>query len=82
MNVGLVIGKFLPPHRGHIALIEFALKRCDKLIVLVHIKKSDYIDGTRRVIWLYEIFDSNPKITIDYSNDETLPESSVSDVEV
>jgi HTH-type transcriptional repressor of NAD biosynthesis genes len=30
---GLVIGKFMPVHNGHIALINFAASQCDELIV-------------------------------------------------
>ena len=32
---GLVIGKFYPPHAGHLALVRAALARCDRVTVLV-----------------------------------------------
>jgi NadR type nicotinamide-nucleotide adenylyltransferase len=32
---GLVLGKFLPPHRGHHELVDFALSRCARVTVLV-----------------------------------------------
>mgnify|MGYP003834889701 CR=1 FL=1 len=33
MKRGLVIGKFMLVHKGHIALINFAASQCDELIV-------------------------------------------------
>lgn len=35
MKKGLVIGKFMPIHKGHIKLIDYALNNCDTLIILV-----------------------------------------------
>jgi len=32
---GLVLGKFLPPHAGHHALVDGALERCERVTVLV-----------------------------------------------
>ena len=34
-DLGVVIGKFLPPHRGHRFLIETALSRCERVVVIV-----------------------------------------------
>jgi cytidyltransferase-like protein len=34
-SIGLVCDKFAPLHKGHIALIEYAINRCDNLIVFV-----------------------------------------------
>ncbi len=82
MKTGLVIGKFLPPHKGHIALIEFAADNCDEVIVLIHIKKEDVIEGERRLCFLNEIFKNKKfykKIRLEYTLDEDLPSSSVSD---
>ncbi len=33
--VGMFVGKFLPPHKGHINAIKKAAKQCDKLFVVV-----------------------------------------------
>jgi HTH-type transcriptional repressor of NAD biosynthesis genes len=52
---GLIIGKFLPPHKGHLALIEFAAKQCDELIVSLSDAESDTIDQSLRLTWLQEI---------------------------
>lgn len=35
MTTGLVLGKFYPPHKGHMKLIEYAKSGCDRLIVLI-----------------------------------------------
>lgn len=56
MTTGLVIGKFLPPHKGHAYLIETALGQVDRLIVLVCSLSRDAIPGERRVAWLREMF--------------------------
>lgn len=64
MKRGLVIGKFLPPHNGHVALIEFAASQCDELIVSVSDAKSDSIDPELRMDWLKRLFKNQPKIKI------------------
>jgi len=56
MTTGLIIGKFLPPHRGHAYLIETALRQVDRLIVLVCSLEREPIPGGRRVEWLREMF--------------------------
>lgn len=79
MKTGLIIGKFLPPHKGHLALIEYGLSNCDELIILIHITKNDYIEGERRICFLNDIFKENKRVRIDFVLDDTLPSSSVSD---
>jgi HTH-type transcriptional regulator, transcriptional repressor of NAD biosynthesis genes len=59
---GLVIGKFMPLHKGHIGLIEFAAQQCDELIVSLSYTDSDPIDGQLRFAWLTEVFKNNPSI--------------------
>jgi HTH-type transcriptional repressor of NAD biosynthesis genes len=34
-RTGLIIGKFYPPHLGHLSLIERAAREVDHLVVLV-----------------------------------------------
>jgi len=84
MKTGLVFGKFLPVHKGHIALIEFALKNCDHLYLCLCHTKNESIDGAIRNQWLKDLFFKNPKITIvsfEY-DEEKLPNSSVSSKEI
>lgn len=62
MKRGLVIGKFLPIHQGHIALIEFAATKCDEVIVSMSYTPHDAIDSTLRFAWIKEIFKNKPNI--------------------
>jgi len=77
MKRGLVIGKFMPVHRGHIPLIEFALAHCDELIVSMSYASSDPIPHTLRYGWLQSLFKENSKIKLEESldnfDDENLP---------
>jgi HTH-type transcriptional repressor of NAD biosynthesis genes len=75
--VGLVIGKFFPLHKGHMALIQFAKINCDKLIVLVCATKQDAIPGPVRFNWLKSSFAGEEQIHIDYTDDD-LPDAPVS----
>lgn len=59
---GLVIGKFMPVHKGHIALINFAASRCDELIVSMSYTDDDTISFQLRFNWLQEIFADQPNI--------------------
>lgn len=77
MKRGLVIGKFLPPHVGHVALINFAAEQCDELIVSMSFTDSDPIPVAKRLEWLSMIFQSNRKVAIrtipDNFDNPTLP---------
>lgn len=55
MTLGLVVGKFYPPHRGHKRLIDAARARCDHLIVILAHHPSQAIPGETRLAWLREI---------------------------
>jgi HTH-type transcriptional regulator, transcriptional repressor of NAD biosynthesis genes len=48
----LVIGKFYPPHQGHVRLIEEAMKLAQETIVLVYGNQYQHISTTDRVGWL------------------------------
>ncbi|WP_025145380.1 AAA family ATPase [Pedobacter jeongneungensis] len=77
MKRGLVIGKFMPIHKGHIALINFAAAHCDELIVSMSFTPEDTIDPVLRFEWIKQIFKSQPNIKPaiidDDFDDETLP---------
>src|SRR6478736_635241 len=75
MKRGLVIGKFMPLHAGHIALIEFAATQCDELIVSMSFTNEDPIDPTLRFSWIEEIFRNNPIIKPSCSFDDFDDES-------
>jgi NadR type nicotinamide-nucleotide adenylyltransferase len=52
---GFLLGKFLPPHRGHLMLCDFARAYCDELTVLVCTRPSEPIDGGQRAAWMREL---------------------------
>ncbi len=55
MRTGVVIGKFLPPHLGHLHLIREARRRCDHLTVLVCTLSREEIPGELRFQWMREL---------------------------
>jgi HTH-type transcriptional repressor of NAD biosynthesis genes len=84
MKKGLVLGKFMPLHNGHLALIDFASKQCEELVILLCYTNKEPIAGSLREEWLKK---SDAKITnvsiISYQYDEDfLPNTSVSSKEV
>ncbi len=52
---GFVLGKFMPPHLGHLHLCEFASERCDELTVLVCSLPTEPIGGELRFRWMSEL---------------------------
>jgi NadR type nicotinamide-nucleotide adenylyltransferase len=56
MTIGFLLGKFLPPHRGHMYLIEQAALRCDRLTVLVCSIQREPIPGSLRYEWVRELY--------------------------
>jgi NadR type nicotinamide-nucleotide adenylyltransferase len=69
-GLGVVIGKFLPPHRGHRFLIETALSRCERVVVIVCGKPVDPISPELRAGWLRELVPSAEIMLIDDQYDE------------
>jgi NadR type nicotinamide-nucleotide adenylyltransferase len=53
--LGVTVGKFYPPHRGHKRLIEFAQSRCDELVVIVGSRPSEDPPADLRIRWLRQI---------------------------
>lgn len=70
MKCGLVIGKFMPVHQGHIAMIHFAMQHCDELIVSMSYTSTDPIPHSLRFDWLKKIFETNSKIKVEESLDD------------
>ena len=56
MKVGLVLGKFMPPHRGHQQLIRFARRWVDRLYVVVESVKGEVIPCSQRYHWMQQLF--------------------------
>jgi len=70
MRRGLVIGKFLPIHQGHLALIHFAASQCDEVIVSMSYGTNDAIDGELRFSWIKEIFEGHPRVKPEIIKDD------------
>jgi len=69
-GLGVVIGKFLPPHRGHRFLIESAVDRCERTVVIICGKPTDPIPGELRAAWLRELIPQAEILLIDDRYDE------------
>ncbi|HWQ92422.1 MAG TPA: AAA family ATPase [Clostridia bacterium] len=69
-GLGVVIGKFYPPHRGHKLLIGTAQQNCEKVVVIVCERESDEIPGGLRQNWLKEIHPEAEVMLIDDRYDE------------
>lgn len=66
-QTGMVLGKFLPPHAGHVYLIEFARQCVERLTVVVGSLEAEPIPGTLRVQWLKTLF---PQVEVVHLKDE------------
>src|SRR5207247_4890673 len=67
MTRGLVLGKFLPPHRGHQLLIENARAQVDRLTVLVCSLQAEPIPGSLRHRWVQQMY---PDLEVVHVTDE------------
>ena len=73
-ELGVVIGKFFPPHRGHKHLIDVGSRQVDRLVVIVCTKPADSIPGELRASWMREIHPDVEVIRIDdiYDPDDSV----------
>jgi HTH-type transcriptional repressor of NAD biosynthesis genes len=76
---GLVLGKFLDFHKGHIKLIRDALSVCDEVIVLICEGERDRTTMSSRNKWIYETFGNDIVISHVNCADNSLPEDGESD---
>ncbi len=56
MTTGMVLGKFMPPHAGHVYLVEVARHYVDELTVVVGTLAREPIPGALRHAWMTELF--------------------------
>ncbi|MBL7818305.1 MAG: AAA family ATPase [Saprospiraceae bacterium] len=74
---GLVFGKYMPIHKGHLALIDFAAQQCERLVVSMSFTPHDPIAPSVRQAWLTQIFADRPQIELAFElddfHDEGLP---------
>jgi HTH-type transcriptional repressor of NAD biosynthesis genes len=80
MVKAFVFGKFLPFHKGHEALMNFALTKCDFLTVLICCSDKESISGTIRNAWIEKAFEKKKNIEIRTFNylESELPNTSES----
>jgi len=67
---GLVLGKFMPPHNGHLFLINTAIEQCEKVFVMICSLKREPINGLLRANWLRMIYDKQTNVEIIHVTDE------------
>ena len=84
MVKAFVFGKFLPFHKGHEAMINFALTKCDFLTILICCSDKETIPATIRQKWIEKTFETERKIDIKIFNylESALPNTSESSQEV
>jgi len=84
MIKAFVFGKFLPFHRGHEAMIRFALTQCDFLSVLVCYDNEEYISGEIRKSWIADTFAgvSNLEVKVLQYDNRLLPNTSETSLSV
>ena len=56
MTRGFVLGKFMPPHAGHVHLCETARRLVGELTILVCWLPGDPIPGPLRLAWMRQLF--------------------------
>lgn len=69
MTTGLVWGKFLPLHAGHLHLVEQARAQCDHLVVVLGARRDEPWTQQQRHAWLV---DALPGVDV-RSHDSVLP---------
>src|SRR5215207_6682528 len=52
---GVILGKFYPPHRGHLHLIEQARRYVKHLTIIVEHVQNEVIPVSLRAAWLQEL---------------------------
>ena len=57
----LVIGKFMPLHKGHLALIDFATTQAETVSVCVTGHDGEVISSAKRAWWVIESYIQNDK---------------------
>lgn len=71
---GMVLGKFYPPHNGHLYLIDSALKQCEKVTVFVCTLPTETIEGTLRHACLWKIYNEDSRVNVIHI-DTVLPQT-------
>lgn len=64
MTKAFVFGNFLPFHKGHEAMINFALSKCDFLTVLICCSDKENIPDSVRSSWIQKTFENEKKVEV------------------
>jgi len=56
MKRGFLLGKFMPPHAGHVTLVQSARALVDELTILLCSLPDDPIPGEQRLDWMRRLF--------------------------
>lgn len=72
-TTGMLLGKFMPPHKGHVYLARFAENYVDRLSIVVCSLPAEPIPGKLRYDWMHRMF---PDCNVIHLTDELpqLPE--------
>ena len=76
MKVGAFVGKFYPPHIGHLSAIDYALTKCDIVYIIISknnirnnsIKKDakfEIIDAKLIKSWFVEHYKNNKRVKVE-----------------
>ncbi|EHQ25151.1 AAA family ATPase [Mucilaginibacter paludis] len=84
MIKAFVFGKFLPFHKGHQAMISFALSQCDFLSVLVCCDQEEQIPAAVRKNWIETTFadTANLEVKVLQYDHHLLPNTSVASLSI
>lgn len=71
---GLIIMKAYPFHKGHASLINFGLKNCDILHIIISHNKSQTIPGIDRYDAIQEMYIDNKRVKVYQFEDDDYPQ--------
>jgi len=69
-KAGLVLGKFMPVHNGHLFLIDSAIEQCEIVYVMVCSLKNEPINGKLRWSWLKMLYSGYENVKVIHCEDE------------
>ena len=69
-TTGVILGKFMPPHEGHVALVRTASFLVDRLTIILSTSDSDAIEPAIRKNWMENLF---PKAVVIVVNNGATP---------
>lgn len=69
-TTGVILGKFMPPHEGHVALVRTASYLVDRLTIILSASNSDPISPLIRKSWMENLF---PKAVVIVVNNGDQP---------